>query len=287
MNNLRKPEWIKKNLFRHSQENSVKELINKTNLHTVCQEARCPNIGECFANKKATFLLLGNICTRNCKFCNISIKKSDLSFDANEPVRVAKAVKNLELKYVVLTSVTRDDLSDGGAGIFVQTVKEIKKINPEIIIEVLVPDFLENINSILSILRSEISVFTHNLETIKILYPKIRPMANYERSLNVLKIAKQNSKKITIKTGIMVGLGETQEQIEELMKNFYNIGGEVLTIGQYLSPGKKFYPVKEYIRPEIFDDYYKIGKKIGIKKIFSAPFVRSSYLSEKFFFNEI
>ena len=281
MNNLRKPEWIKKNLFRHSQENSVKELINKTNLHTVCQEARCPNIGECFANKKATFLLLGNICTRNCKFCNISIKKSDLSFDANEPVRVAKAVKNLELKYVVLTSVTRDDLSDGGAGIFVQTVKEIKKINPEIIIEVLVPDFLENINSILSILRSEISVFTHNLETIKILYPKIRPMANYERSLNVLKIAKQNSKKITIKTGIMVGLGETQEQIEELMKNFYNIGG------QYLSPGKKFYPVKEYIRPEIFDDYYKIGKKIGIKKIFSAPFVRSSYLSEKFFFNEI
>lgn len=285
MKTLRKPEWIKKRLFNHSKEDKVKILINNSNLHTVCQEARCPNIGECFANKTATFLLLGNTCTRNCKFCNISVQKSiNLKLDKNEPERVAEAVIELGLKYVVLTSVTRDDLEDGGADIFYQTVKKIKEKNNNVLVETLVPDFLGNKSLIKKVVSSEISVFNHNLETVERLYPEVRPMANYKRSLNVLYYAKAINNDIKIKTGIMVGLGETFEEIEKLMIDFFNVGGDIITIGQYLSPGKNFYPVKEYIKPELYKKYVESGKKIGIKKIFAEPFVRSSYLSENIFF---
>lgn len=283
MKTQKKPEWIKKHLFNNSKENNVKILIKNNSLHTVCQEARCPNMGECFSNKTAAFLLLGNICTRNCKFCNISANNEDLTLEKNEPKKVAEAVKELGLKYVVLTSVTRDDLPDGGADIFFKTVREIKKINNKIKVEVLVPDFQGNERSIKNILESDISVFNHNLETVERLYPVIRPMANYQQSLNVLKFVKSINKEMIIKTGIMVGLGERVEEVENLMTDFNNIGGDIITIGQYLSPGKYFYPVKKYIEPHIYEKYIKFGQKIGIKKIFAAPFVRSSYLSENIF----
>jgi lipoyl synthase len=282
---IRKPSWMKKYLFKHSKnEESIKKLISKSGLHTVCREARCPNIGECFSRGTATFLLLGNICTRNCRFCNISNDGRPAAVDINEPARTAGAVKELGLKYAVLTSVTRDDLPDGGASIFAETVKEIKKISESTKIEVLVPDFEGKKSSIDIVISSDISVFNHNLETVKRLYPSVRPMADYFRSLEVLEYAKQNSG-LTIKTGIMVGLGENSAEVEELMQDFYRIGGDILTIGQYLSPGKDFYPVKEFIKPRLFEKYKKTGEKLGIKAVFSGPFVRSSYLSENIFFN--
>lgn len=283
---LKKPDWIKKNLFNNAKENHVKSLMNNLNINTVCKEAKCPNIGECFSNKTATFLLLGNKCTRNCQFCNISTINNNLEIDLNEPSRIAQAVKKLELKYVVLTSVTRDDLKDGGSSIFVNTINEIKQINNDIKIEVLVPDFQGNKNSIKKIINSDISVFAHNLETVERLYPKIRINSKYKLSLDVLKTAGLLNKDLILKTGIMVGLGETFEEIKQLMIDFFNIGGDLITIGQYLSPSKNHYPVKEYITPEVFNKYIEIGNKIGIKKVISAPFVRSSYLSEKFFFNK-
>lgn len=282
---LKKPEWIKKKLFNHSKENHIKNIINQNNVNTVCQEARCPNIGECFSHHTATFLLLGKTCTRNCKFCNISLNNDKIILDKNEPRRILDSVKKMKLKYVVLTSVTRDDLKDGGASIFTETVNLIKKYDNNIKIEVLVPDFKGNYNSIKKILNSQISVFNHNLETVKNLYQVIRPMADYNLSLEILKFAKKYNNNLTVKTGIMLGLGEKKEEVEALIVDVYNANADVLTIGQYLQPGKDFYKVKEYISLEIFDYYKNFGEKTGIKQVISAPFVRSSYLSEKIYLN--
>lgn len=282
MKSLKKPEWIKKQLFNNSREDDIKQLINKSGLHTVCQEAKCPNIGECFSKKTATFLLLGNICTRNCKFCNISTEKGSLPLDMKEPERIANAVKEMDLRYVVLTSVTRDDLSDGGASIFLETIRRIKSVNKEILIEVLVPDFKGDEQIISSIINSDITVFNHNLETIARLYPEVREMANYQLSLKVLEFAKRNNKKVIVKTGIMVGLGEEKAEVVELMHDFKRINGDMLTIGQYLPPGKKFYPVQKYVDLEDFDYYKMYAERIGISKIVSGPFVRSSYLAESY-----
>jgi len=223
LNSLKKPEWLKKQLFSHSKENFVKNIIKTNNIHTVCSEARCPNIGECFSKKTAAFLLLGNKCTRNCRFCNISANNIDLGIDEGEPFRISSAVEKLKLKYVVLTSVTRDDLEDGGAHIFIETIKRIKKINKNILIEVLVPDFSGNFNVIEKILKEDICVFNHNLETVKRLYPEIRPMADYERSLEVLKFSKEFRANLLIKTGIMVGLGEQKNEVIELIDNVKKI----------------------------------------------------------------
>lgn len=280
---LRKPDWMKKMMFQHSQENYVKNIINSTKTHTVCQEARCPNIGECFAEKTATFLLLGNSCTRNCRFCNISANENGLLIDPDEPNRIVNAVKKLGLKFIVLTSVTRDDIPDGGASIFVETINKLKKSDPELKIEVLVSDFKGDWSSVLKVLNADIVVFAHNLETVERLYPEIRPMASYQRSLDVLKFAKDTRPDLVVKTGIMVGVGEREEEVEKLAMDFYAVGGDALTIGQYLPPGKEFYPVKEYIEPEMFKKYEQMCNKIGIKKVFSGPFVRSSYLSGNFF----
>ncbi|MCG8569851.1 MAG: lipoyl synthase, partial [Spirochaetes bacterium] len=219
---MKKPEWIRKALFRNNQEDQVKILINKSKLHTVCEEAHCPNRGECYANQCATFLLLGNICTRNCGFCNIDTKTQALSLDQEEPYRIANAVEEMNLKYVVLTSVTRDDLSDGGASIYLKTIKQIKKLNREIQVEVLVPDFNGDTEIIEKVAQSDIVVFNHNLETVPSLYPNIRPQANYQLSLQVLGTAKKIRPDIKIKTGIMVGLGETESEIQQLMKDFKN-----------------------------------------------------------------
>ncbi|OHD08032.1 MAG: lipoyl synthase [Spirochaetes bacterium GWD1_27_9] len=283
-----KPQWIRKKLFNNTKENYVKTVINENNIHTVCQESRCPNQGECFSNKVATFLLLGNICTRNCKFCNIQKTEEKLNLDLTEPKRVSDAISKMNLKYVVLTSVTRDDLADGGASIFVETIKEIKKNTPNVLIEVLTPDFQGNEESIMSVLAEDIVVFNHNLETVEKLYKNVREQANYQRSLKVLEYAKRKSNSsILIKSGIMVGLGETKEEVLKLINDFYSIGGDILTIGQYLQPSKNHYPVVEYVTPETFDYYEKTGKSMGIKEIISGPFVRSSYFAEKYFFKEI
>ncbi|MBN2547033.1 MAG: lipoyl synthase, partial [Spirochaetes bacterium] len=281
----KKPEWLKKQLFLHSKENFVKNVINKNNIHTVCSEARCPNIGECFSRKTAAFLLLGRKCTRNCRFCNISTNNDDLVVDKDEPSRISSAVKKLKLKYVVLTSVTRDDLDDGGAFVFIETIRRIKKIDKNILVEVLVPDFLGNFKIIEKILNEDICVFNHNLETVKRLYPEIRPMADYNRSLDVLKFSKEFKKKLLIKTGIMAGLGEHYDEVIELIDDIKKINIDALTIGQYLQPGKYFYPVKEYVTREKFKNYKDYSEKIGIKNVFSDVFVRSSYFSENFYIN--
>lgn len=282
----KKPEWIRKGMFNSCKEDEIKKIVGDHALHTVCKEARCPNIGECFSKHTATFLLLGNICTRNCRFCNISGKYTgNLNVDPDEPKRIAAAVKKMDLKYVVLTSVTRDDLSDGGASIFAESIKEIKNLDKCILVEVLVPDFMGNEKSISIVMESDIVVFNHNMETVKELYEFVRPEANYARSLKVLDYVKRNSNKnILIKSGIMVGLGETTEQVIELMRDFSEIGGDIFTIGQYLMPSRKHYPLHEYVTPEVFAFYEKVGKDIGIKEVFSGPFVRSSYFAEKYFF---
>jgi len=285
LNIIRKPDWIRKKLFNSGKEDEIKNIIGKNKIHTVCQEARCPNIGECFSKKTATFLLLGNICTRNCRFCNISGKfNKNLDLDLDEPKKVANAVSEMGLKYVVLTSVTRDDLPDGGASIFSETISEIKKNNQNVLIEVLVPDFMGNESSIDTVVESDIVVFNHNLETVKKNYKFVRPEANYERSLKVLAYAKRKNSNVLIKTGIMVGLGESVNDVVELMNDFKDIGGDIITIGQYLMPSKNHYQVVEYVTPEVFDNYKDIGKNMGFKGVISGPFVRSSYFAENYFF---
>lgn len=281
MKHLRKPEWIRKKLFNRSNENNIKSMVHDFNLNTVCQEARCPNQGECYSRGTATFLLLGTLCTRNCAFCNIKQGTGLLAPDRTEPARIARAVKKMGLKYVVLTSVTRDDLEDGGAGIYRQTIEEIKKNDPAITIEVLVPDFQGKKRLIEIVVSADIGVFNHNLETTKNLYPAIRPQADYSRSLKVLETAKELNPALLIKTGIMVGLGEKKEDVIELMNDFKNCGGDIITIGQYLPPGKEYYPVQYYVTPEEFETYREQGISLGIKEVIAGPFVRSSYLAEK------
>jgi lipoic acid synthetase len=278
---LKKPDWIRKRLFFDSQEDSVKTVLQQGSVHTVCQEARCPNLGECFSSKTATFLLLGTVCTRNCTFCNISGQQGSLLYDKDEPARVAETVRQMGLRYVVLTSVTRDDLEDGGATIFVETVRLIKKEDNGIEIEVLVPDFRGNRESIRVVAESGISVFNHNLETVPDLYSAVRPEADYSMSLSILSEVKKSYPNITVKTGIMVGLGETRQQVLELMDDVAKSGIDILTIGQYLPPGKEYYPVQEYVTPEQFDEYRLKGLEAGIAEVISGPLVRSSYLAEK------
>ena len=278
----RKPDWLKKELFNKGKDNGVRTLMKECRVNTVCNEASCPNIGECFSNGVATFLLLGNICTRNCKFCNIEYNENrPLNLDLDEPKRIADSVKKLNLKYVVLTSVTRDDLNDGGASIFVETINKLKEMDDNILIEVLVPDFMFNKNSIDKIIYSPISLFNHNLETVRRIYESLRPQSDYDRSLKVLEYAKKNSN-LPIKSGVMIGLGETEQEVVSLFKDFKNIGGDILTIGHYLPPSKNHYNVI-YQEKEVFERYKYLANEIGIETIVSGPFVRSSYYAEKNF----
>ena len=259
--------------------------ISKFHLHTVCDEARCPNRGECFSKGTATFLLLGDKCTRDCKFCAVESSKPD-KIDKDEPERVLKAVKEMGLKYVVLTSVTRDDLSDGGAAIFAETVKKIKNYDSKILIEVLTPDFLGNTDDIETVMESKPDVYNHNLETIKRLYDEVRPSADYERSLNFLKNIKKVDSKMISKSGIMVGLGEKSEEVKKLIGDLKEVGCDILTIGQYIQPTANHYPVKEYVKPEQYKEYESYGEKVGIS-IIASPLVRSSYLAHEVYDREI
>lgn len=277
-NNQKFPQWLRQKIS--CQETILmQKFLEKENINTVCESALCPNRGECYKRGTATFLILGKNCTRNCSFCAINKAKPE-PIDFSEPQRIAKITKAMNLKHVVITSVTRDDLEDGGALHFANVIKEIKKISPEIIIEVLVPDFKGKFESIKKVIDAKSDIFNHNLETVPCLYSKVRKGADYKRSLLVLKTAKKINPQIVTKSGLMVGLGETQKQVLKTMDNLRQVGCDFLTIGQYLAPTKKHFPVKEFVKPEIFEKYRKAGLKIGFINVFSGPFVRSSYLAD-------
>jgi len=273
---MKKPPWLKKRIPPLQNLQKVKSILDETGLHTVCEEARCPNLGECFAHGTATFLILGNICTRNCGFCAVDHGLPVLS-DETEPQRVAKAVEMMGLQYVVITSVTRDDLPDGGASHFAKTIQAIRSTGQSIKIEVLIPDFKGDPSSLKMVLEKAPDVLNHNIETVSRLYPAVRPQADYERSIELLKRAKEIAPDILTKSGFMLGLGERREEILELLQDLRNAKCDFLTIGQYLQPRQDRLPVVRFIPPEEFEEYRTIGEEMGFKAVASGPFVRSSY----------
>ena len=277
-----KPQWLKVKSNTGQINNQVMELMNSLQLNTVCQEAACPNCGECFGRKTATFMILGRQCTRNCTFCCVSKGEAETP-DPLEPENVARAVKTLGLKYVVITSVTRDDLQDGGAEHFANVIRAIKELipvnTPEI--EVLIPDFKGNRNSLKTVIDAKPRVINHNLETVPGLYKNVRPMADYEQSLELIKRVKEINPEIYTKSGIMLGLGETEREVLETFRDLRKSNCDFLTIGQYLPPSKNHHPLIEYINPEKFDEYKDAAYKEGFLYVASGPLVRSSYMAHE------
>ena len=271
----KKPEWLKAKLHPEAQ-NEMQTLLRSLSLNTVCESAACPNLGECFKKKTATFMILGYNCTRNCKFCTIA-KDEPTRVDDLEPQNIAIAAKKLGLKHTVITSVTRDDLPDGGSQHFANTIKELKKQLPNSTVEVLIPDFKGDKACLKTVIDAKPDILNHNIETVKRLYDSVRPMAIYERSLELLRRTKELDNKIYVKSGIMVGLGETDEEVFSLIDELISVGCDLFTIGQYLSPSKSHLKVKKYIEPKQFEVYKKIGLKKGFKYVAAGPFVRSSY----------
>lgn len=270
-----KPDWFKVS-YDHEVVEDILKMMENLSLHTVCTEAHCPNIGECFKKNSATFMIMGKNCTRNCRFCIVS-KGALENLDPEEPKNVARAAKTMNLKHVVVTSVTRDDLSDGGAAHFAQTIREIKAALPDSTVEVLIPDFKGVAESLDIVIRERPDVIGHNVETVPSLYSTVRPQADYQRSMGVLKYVKETAPDILVKTGIMVGLGETEDEIIAVMNDLVAISCDIMTIGQYLRPSKDHLDIKEYITPETFERYKAIGEGMGIRFIASGPLVRSSY----------
>ncbi len=276
-NNLKKPEWLKKTVsLNNSNINQVQNLLTNLKLNTVCQSAKCPNIFECFSKKTATFMLMGNICTRNCAFCGVRSGKPQ-NLDKFEPKNIAEAVREMGLNYIVLTSVTRDDLEDGGAKHFAETVREIKSADPNIKVECLIPDFKRNKENLKILLDVKPDVLNHNLETIKRNYKTIRDHANYNESLNILKNSKDIDPGILTKSGFMLGLGEEMEEISELLQDLESINCDIVTIGQYLQPSKDNYPVQKYYSPEEFEKIKNLASSLKFKSVVAGIFVRSSY----------
>lgn len=273
----RKPDWLKVPIPSGENYNHLINLIKENDIHTICQEAKCPNIAECFAKKTATFLILGNICTRNCLYCNVSHGQPG-KVDGKEPIKVANAVRILGLKYVVITSPSRDDLQDGGARTYINTIKKIRNVDPNIKIELLTPDFREQI---MDLLKREPYIFGHNIETVKRLFPKIRPGSDYLKSLLFLKQIKEYNPRQTTKSGLMIGLGETKEEIIETLNDLRKAKVDIVTIGQYLQPRQDLTEVKKFYTPEEFKEFETIGKDLGFRKVLSAPLVRSSYHADE------
>ncbi len=264
----RKPSWLKKRLTASKEVHDLKVKLREHKLHTVCESASCPNIHECFSKSTATFMILGNICTRNCSFCGVR-KGNPMPVDRDEPHRIAKMVEELQLKHVVITSVTRDDLPDGGASQFARTIALIRG-RTSATVEILTPDFFPET-------ELEPDIFNHNMETVSRLYPKVKPSADYKKSLNLLEQIKKRNRKILTKSGIMLGLGERHNEVFGVMEDLLHVGCDILTIGQYLQPAKNLHPVSAYIPPERFEEYRETGKKMGFLHVASAPFVRSSF----------
>jgi lipoic acid synthetase len=254
----------------------VEKLVRDLRLHTVCESALCPNIGECFSRGTATLLILGNICTRNCRFCGVQ-KGSPLPVDAEEPLNVLEAVERLDLRYVVITSVTRDDLADGGASHFAATIHGIREKRSQTSVEVLIPDFLGSTEALGAVIEARPQVINHNVETVPRLYGGVRPKADYGRSVELLYAVKERDPDIVTKSGLMVGLGETEQEITEVMSDLREAGCDLLTIGQYLQPSPGHFPVARYVHPDEFAEYAKTGSKMGFVEVASAPLVRSSF----------
>jgi lipoic acid synthetase len=271
-----KPDWLRVRYSESPNRERVEEILRDLSLNTVCREANCPNIGECFSQKTATFMIMGICCTRDCRFCNVRSGPAQ-ALNPNEPRDIAQAVKELGLKYAVITSVTRDDLPDGGAGHFTETIKEIRQKTPETAIEVLIPDFAGNINALKTVTDANPRVISHNMETVESLYVDVRPQAEYTRSLNLLRSIKELNPDIRTKSGFMLGLGETDDEVRQLMKDLREAGCDFLTIGQYLAPSPGHYPVKEYVTPQRFKEWGVAAKEQGFTFVASAPLVRSSY----------
>lgn len=278
----RLPEFLKRGIIDCEETKKVRKLLNNLNLNTVCDEARCPNKAECYKKNSATFMIMGKFCTRNCRFCAVQTGKPE-ELDKNEPLNIAKAIKELNLKYAVITSVTRDDLPDFGAEHFKQTIEQTKKLNPNIKIEVLTPDFKNNDECIKMVAETPLDVFNHNIETTRTLHKTIRPQADYDRSLSVLYKAKKFNPKLKTKTGLMVGLGESIDDIKEIFKDLVKIECDIMTIGQYIQPTKNHVKVVRYYEEEEYKELEKIAKEIGIKYTFFAPLARSSYRAAEVF----
>jgi lipoic acid synthetase len=277
---VRAPEWIRRNRIRLSQLHGVKSLMRKQSLSTVCEEARCPNRGECFSRGTATFLLLGDVCTRACGFCDIPTGRP-LPVDPLEPARVAAAAREMSLSYVVLTSVDRDDLPDGGAAHFAAAIAAVRRLEPVPGVEVLTPDFKGRFDSVRVVVEARPDVFNHNVETVPRLYSTVRRGARLDRSLGLLSAAKILDPKLTTKSGLMVGLGETPEEVLELLGRMREAHIDIVTIGQYLRPSRENLSVAEYVHPETFDRYREAGERLGFLHVFAGPFVRSSYRAEE------
>jgi len=284
MEALKKPVWLKKRIPPIQEIEKVKAILGRGNLHTVCEEARCPNLGECFSKGTATFLILGRVCTRNCGFCAVE-HGTPLSLNASEPETVARAVGELKLQYVVLTSVTRDDLQDGGASHYAKAIQAIRALGPGVKIEVLIPDLNGDRTALETILKEQPDVLNHNIETVPRLYPQVRPQADYRRSLKMLKRAKETEPSILTKSGFMLGLGETQEEVLNLLADLREVRCDFLTIGQYLQPRSDRLPVVRYVAPDEFEEYRKIAKGMRFKGVASGPFVRSSFHACQMFEN--
>ena len=273
-----KPNWLRVKAPQHERIGRVSDLLSDLNLHTVCQEASCPNIGECFAGGTATFLIMGPGCTRACPYCDIDFDKNVRALDPTEPLRLAEAVARMGLSHVVITSVNRDDLVDGGASQFVECIEEIRKRSLGTTIELLIPDFCGDWDALSLVMSAGPNVLNHNVETVPRLYKKTRPQGSYKRSLELLKLVKDNWKKVYTKSGLMVGLGETDEEILEVIKDLSSNQVDIMTIGQYLSPSNKHLPVDRYVTPEQFNYFRKYGEEnLGFLQVISSPLTRSSY----------
>ena len=278
----KKPSWIRTKILDTRNYFKTKEIINKNKLHTVCQEASCPNISECWSKRHATFMIMGDTCTRACAFCNVKTGKPK-NLDLLEPIKIAQATKELNLKHVVITSVDRDDLEDGGANHFSKVIFEIRKINTHTTIEVLTPDFLRKKDAYKKVVFSNPDVFNHNIETVPSLYLKVRPGSRYFASINLLKSVKEINKTIFTKSGIMLGLGETRDEILQVMDDLLSANVDFLTIGQYLQPSVKHYPLKRYVHPNEFKELKALALSKGFLIVASSPLTRSSYHADEDF----
>jgi lipoyl synthase len=272
----RKPEWLRIDLNKGRSLDYVKEILQRFSLNTVCEEANCPNRMECFSKKTATFMILGSQCTRNCRFCNVTHAEPQ-PVDPEEPQNVAKAALELGLKHVVITSVTRDDLPDGGAKHFSKVIKAIKTLKSDMVVEVLIPDLRGSFEALETVVKAKPEILNHNVETVPRLYSEVRPAALYERSLEFLKRVKTIDSSVLTKSGVMVGLGEKEEEVIEVFKDLRSAGCDFLTVGQYLAPSTKHYPVVEYVTPDTFKMYKDKALSLGFSFVASAPLVRSSY----------
>ncbi|HEX4593514.1 MAG TPA: lipoyl synthase [Bryobacteraceae bacterium] len=280
----RLPEWLHKNATHFGEVHSLKTELRRLNLHTVCESARCPNMHECFHRGAATFMILGNLCTRGCGFCSVpkgSPQKQEFQLDPNEPANVARMAADLKLRYVVITSVNRDDLADGGSRHFAETVREVRRALPQARLEVLTPDFCGDLDAVARVLDAGPDVFNHNMETIERLYRRVRPQANYQQSLDVLRFGKSYRADVLTKSGLMTGLGEEPDEVEQLLGDLRDVNVDVATIGQYLQPTRRNLPVAAYITPAQFAAYREYGLSIGFKMVFSGPLVRSSYMADQ------